>query len=136
MDDLHPEGTSRRQLATARAALRTTQDDHDRIKAVTEHAIITQAGGPKQLGVNAEDRDRALRIALEHDPAYLGIRHTLRQWQAEVDRLQAHVDDEIDDRRKAERASRDRLSTALEAVSVHADERGSAITILATPQAA
>ncbi len=69
MDDL----TSRRQLATARAALRSTQDDHDRIKAVTEQAVIAQVGGPKQLGVNAEDRERALRIVLEHDPAYLGI---------------------------------------------------------------
>ncbi len=53
MDDL----TTRRQLATARAALRTTQDDHDRIKAVTKHTIITQAGGPKRLGANSEDRD-------------------------------------------------------------------------------
>ncbi len=49
MDDL----STRRQLAAARAALRTTQDDHDRIKAMTEHAIITQAGGPKQLGTNS-----------------------------------------------------------------------------------
>ncbi len=94
MDDL----TTRRQLAHARAALRTTQDDHDRIKAVTEQAIIAQAGGSKQLGTNSDDRDRALRLALEDDPAYLGIRHTLRQWQAEVDRLQAHIDDEIDER--------------------------------------
>ena len=132
MDDL----TTRRQLAVARTALRTTQDDHDRIKAVTEHAVITQVGGSKQLGVNAEDRDRALRLALEADPAYLGIRHTLRQWQAEVERLQAHVDDEIDMRRSLDRASRDRLSTALEAVSVHADERPNAITIVAMPQAA
>ncbi len=98
MDDLHPEGTRRRQVAAARAALRTTQDDHDRIKAVTEQTVIAQVGGSKQLGVNAEDRDRTLRIALEHDPAYLGIRHTLRHWQAEVDRLQARVDDEIDER--------------------------------------
>jgi hypothetical protein len=132
MDDL----TTRRQLAAARAALRTTQDDHDRIKAVTEHAIMIQPGGPKQLGTNSEDRERALRIALEHNPAYVGIRHTLRQWQAEVDRLQACVDDEIDERRCADRASRDRLSTALEIVSVHADEGPDAITILATPKAA
>jgi len=128
--------TTRRQLAAARAALHITQDDHDHIKALTEHTIITQAGGSKQLGANSEDRDRALRIALENNPAYLGVRHTLRQWQAEVDRLQACVDDEIDERRKADRASRDRLSIALEAVSVHADEGPDAITILATPKAA
>jgi len=127
--------TTRCQLAAARAALRTTQDDHDRIKAMTEQAVIEQAGGPKQLGANSEDHERTLRLALEADPAYLGIRHTLRQWQAEGDRLQAQLDDEIDARRRADRASRDRLSTALEAVSVHADERGNAITIVATPQA-
>ncbi len=132
MDDL----TTRRQLATARAALRSTQDDHDRIKAVTEHAMIAQVGGSKQLGVNAEDRDRALRLALEADPAYLSIWHMLRHWQAEVDRLQALLDDEIDARRSLDRTSRDRLSTALEAVSVHADEGPDAITILATPKAA
>ncbi len=131
MDDL----TTRRQLAAARAALRTTQDDYNRIKAVTEQAVITQAGGSKHVGVNADDRERALRLALEVDPAYLGIRHTLRHWQTEVDRLQACVDDDIDERRHADRASRDRLSAALEAVSVHADERGSAITIVATPHA-
>ncbi len=49
MDDLHPEGTRRRQVAAARAALRTTQDDHDRIKAVTEQTVIAQVGGSKQL---------------------------------------------------------------------------------------
>lgn len=130
------ELTTRTQLAAARAALRTTQDDYDRIKAITEHAVIVAAGGPKQLGINAQDRDRALRLALEDDPAYLGIRYTLRQWQAEVDRLQALLDDEIDMRRAHDRASRDRLATALEAVSVHADEGPDAITILATPKAA
>ncbi len=68
--------TIRTQLATARAALHTTQDDYDRIKAITEQAVMTQAGGPTQLGTNSEDRERALRLALEADPAYVGIRHT------------------------------------------------------------
>jgi hypothetical protein len=63
------------------------------------------------------------------------MRHTLRQWQAKVDHLQAQVDDEIDGQRMLDRASRDRLSTALEAVSVHAAKQGSAITIVATPHA-
>ncbi len=57
----------------------------------------------------------------------------MRDYQAQVDRAQAQVDDEIDLRRMLDHASRDRLSTALESVSVHAAERGSAITILATP---
>ena len=130
------ELTTRQQLATARAALRTTQDDYDRIKAITEHAVIAAAGGPKQLGANAEDRDRTLRLALEDDPAYLGIRYTLRQWQAALDRLQALLDDEIDRRRSLDRASRDHLATALEAISVDADEGTDVITILATLKAA
>jgi hypothetical protein len=45
--------TTRHQLAQARAALRTTQDDHDRMKAVTEQAVLAEAGGSKQLGANA-----------------------------------------------------------------------------------
>jgi hypothetical protein len=130
------ERTTRTQLATARAALRTVQDDYDRIKAITEHAVIAAAGSFKQLGTNAEDRDRTLRLALEDDPAYLGIRYTLRQWQADVDRLQALLDDEIDGRRSLDCASRDRLATALEAISVHADEGTDVITILATPKVA
>jgi hypothetical protein len=129
------EPTTRTQLAEARAALRTTQDDYDRMKALTEHAVIAAAGGSKQLGANAEDRDRALRLALEDDPAYLGIRYTLRQWQSEVDRLQALLDDEIDVRRKENRASRDRLATVLEAINVHADAQPDAITIVATLEA-
>jgi hypothetical protein len=127
------EPTTRTQLAAARAALRTTQDDYDRMKAIIEHAVIAQAGGSKQLGANAEDRDQALRLALEDDPAYLGIRHVVRHWQAEVDRLQAQLDDEIDIHRSLDRTSRDRLATALEAINVHADEGADAITIVATP---
>jgi uncharacterized membrane protein len=83
--------------------------------------------------VNAEDRDRALRLALKDDPVYLGIRHVVRHWQAEVDRLQAQLDDEIDIRRSLDRATRDRLAAALEAINVHADEGPDAITIVATP---
>ncbi len=85
--------------------------------------------------MNAEDRDRALRLALKDDPVYLGIRHVVRHWQAEVDRLQAQLDDEIDIRRSLDRASRDRLATALEAINVHADAQPDAITILATLEA-
>jgi hypothetical protein len=72
---------------------------------------------------------------VEDDVACQHAQAELRHAQADVDRLQAQVEDEIDIRRMLDRASRDRLSTALEAVSVHAEERRSAITILATPQA-
>jgi hypothetical protein len=126
--------TLRRQLADARSALREAQDEHDRIKAQAEQHTIESAGAA--LGTNDKARDRALKLALDDDPAYIAARQELRRQQAHVDHLQADVEDQIDDRRTADRASRDRLSTALEAVSVHADERRSAITILATPQPA
>ncbi len=109
---------------------------YDLAKAQAAQRIIEAAGGSKALGLNAEDRDRALIIALAADEECMTAESTARTYQAQVDRLQAQVDDEIDLRRTQDRASRDRLSTALEAVSIHADERGSVITILATPQAA
>ncbi len=87
------------------------------------------------MGANAEERDRALTIALAADEECLIAQGTVRTYQAQVDRLQAAIDDAIDLRRTQDRAIRDRLSTTLEALSIHADERRSAITILATPHA-
>jgi len=130
------ELTTRRQLAEARIALRDAEDTHRYAQADAEARIIAAAGDPKKLGSNTEDRARAILLALKDDALYQAARVLVRRCQAHVDRLQARVDDEIDTRRILDRASRDRLSTALEAVSVHAEERHSAITILATPQAA
>ena len=132
MDDL----TIRQQLAEARIGLRLAQDVYDVVKAQAAQRIIDAAGGAKNMGANADDRDRALTIALAADEECMIAQGTTRDYQAQVDRAQAHVDDEIDLRRMLDRASRDRLSTALEAVSIHAEERRSAITILAMPQAA
>ncbi len=131
MNDL----TTRHQLAEARIALRRAQDVYDLVKAQAAQRIIEAAGGAKNMGANAEDRDRALTIALAADEECMLAQGTVRDYQAQVDRTQAQVDDEIDVRRMLDRASRDRLSTALESVSIHAEERHSAITILATPQA-
>ena len=130
MDDL----TTRRQLAETRIALRLAHDVYDLVQAQAAQRTTDAAGGPKGLGINSEDR--ALIIALAADEECRIAHGTVRDYQGQVERLQARVDDEIDDRRHAERASRDRIATALEIVSMHADERGSVITILATPQAA
>ncbi len=132
MDDL----TTRQQLAEARIALRLAQDVYDLVKAQAAQRIIEAAGGAKNMGSNAEDRDRALTIALAADEECKIAHGTVRDYQAAVDRAQAQVEDEIDTRRMLDRASRDRLSTALEAVSIHAEERHSAFTIVAMPQAA
>ncbi len=129
-----PTSTPRHQLADARSALRETQDDHDRIKAQVEQRITEAAG--TALGTNDKARDRALKLALDADPVYVTARQELRRQQARVDRLQANVDDQIDERRNADRDSRDRLTSALERIGVTQDERRDVLTILATPQAA
>ncbi len=132
MDDT----TIREQLAAARVRSRQAQDDHTAAKLAVKRRVLTEADGWKHIGTNDKERDIVLDAAVEDDAACQRTQAELRHAQADVDRLQAEVDDEIDLRRMLDRASRDRLSTALEAVSVHAEERRAAITILATPQAA
>lgn len=115
--------TKRQRLAAARIALRDAQDHHDLAKAQAEQRIIEAAGGAKNLGANAEDRTRAMTLALADDPAYCAALAALREAQAEVDRMQADVDDAIDQRRKLDRQSRDRASAALEALALLPAER-------------
>ena len=118
MDNL----TTRQQLAEARIGLRLAQDVYDLVQAQAAQRITEAAGGAKHMGTNAEDRDRALTIALAADEECRIAQGTVRDYQAAVDRAQAQVEDEIDMRRMLDRASRDRLSTALEAVSIHAED--------------
>lgn len=113
----------RAQLAAARIALRAQQDHHERITAEAEQRIIDAAGGSKHLGPNTEDRARALTIALTNDATYTESLMWVRNAQAEVDRLQAEVDDLIDQRRKLDRASRDRASAAIEQLALLSAER-------------
>ena len=115
--------TKRQRLAAARIALRDAQDHHDLTRAQAEQRIIEAAGGTKNLGANAEDRSRAVTLALADDPAYCAALAAFREAQAEVDRVQADVDDAIDQRRKFDRASRDRASAAIEALALLPAER-------------
>ena len=115
--------TKRQRLAAARIALRDAQDHHDLTKAQAEQRIIDAAGGAKNLGANAEDRSRAVMLALADEPAYCAALAAFREAQAEVDRVQADVDDAIDQRRKLDRASRDRASAAIEALALLPAER-------------
>ncbi len=128
--------TIRTQLADARARSRRAQDDHTAAKLAVKRRLLDEGQGWKGLGTNDKERDIRLDLAVEADATCQQTLAEVRHWQAEVDRLQAEVDDEIDARRCLDRASRDRLSTALEAVAVHAGERNAAITVLATPQRA
>ncbi len=115
--------TKRQRLAAARIALRDAQDHHDLAKAQAEQRIIDAAGGAKHLGANAEDRARALTLALAEDVTYTESFMWFRNAQAEVDRLQAEVDDAIDQRRTLDRASRDRASAAIEQLALLSNER-------------
>ena len=117
------KASPRTHLATARIALRAAQDHYDVTRAQAEQRIIEAAGGTKNLGANAEDQTRALTIALAEDAAYTESLTVLRQAQAKVDRLQAEVDDTIDQRRTLDRASRDRASAAIEQLALMNQER-------------
>ncbi len=131
MDDT----TIRAQLAAARTRSRQAQDDHTAAKVAVKRRVLCEADSWKHIGTNDKEREIVLDAAVEDDAACQRAQAELRHAQAQVDHVQALLDDEIDVRRMLDRASRDHLSTALEAVSVHAEERGSAITILATPHA-
>ncbi len=128
--------TNRIQLAEARARSRRAQDEHTAAKLAVKRRLLDEAQGWKGLGTNDKEREIRLDLAVEEDATCQQTQAELRHWQAEVDRLQAEVDDVIDTRRCLDRASRDRLSTALEALAIQAGERNEAITVLATPKRA
>jgi len=112
----------RLQLAEARIRLRAKQDEYDLITADAEQRITDAAGGPKGLGANAEDRARVLRLALHDDEAYREALAALRAAQADADRLCAAVEIAIDERKAADRDSRDRLTTMLQRLGGNDDE--------------
>ena len=57
----------RSELADARIERREAQDSYDDAKAQAEQRVIDAAGGAKRLGANAEDRARAVTLALNAD---------------------------------------------------------------------
>ena len=122
------------KLADARITLRAKQDEFDLITADAEQRITDAAGGPKGLGANAEDRARVLRLALADDEAYREALDALRDAQAEVDRLAAAVEIAIDERKAADRDSRDRLTTMLQQLGGSDDEHpADVLTLRLTP---
>ena len=104
----------RSEVAAARIELRDAQDAYEDAKAQAEQRIIDGAGGAKGLGANAEDRARALTLALNADENYPHTLSRLREAQARVDHAQALLGDAIDARRVEDRLSRDRASAAIE----------------------
>lgn len=107
----------RRALVTARDALRTTKEDHETIRAICEQRAV-DAGA---TGKNAEERERALLIALDKDGEYLKVRDRLDSAEYEVDRIQAEIAILEDNRKARELTCReennrvlDRLAAAYE----------------------
>jgi hypothetical protein len=109
----------RTELASARIHLRRCEDDFKRTKAHAEIRIIDRAGGSKALGANAEERERVLITTLYEDVTYLEALEELRKAQATVDIMQAQVEDIIDERKRLDRESRDRLAAALHELALN-----------------
>ena len=107
---------------------------YDLVTADAEQRITDAAGGPKGLGANAEDRARVLRLALHDDEAYREALEALRAAQAEVERLAATVENAIDERKAADRASRDQLTAVLQQLGGADDEHpADVLTLRLTP---
>lgn len=107
------------QFADAKAVLREQKADHETMKAIREQFAIDS--GAHNGCKNAEDRARALLIALDQDDDYLGARNRLRDAEYEVERLTAEITSAEDARdteklRVRDEANRvlDRLAAAYE----------------------
>lgn len=117
----HPNGNLRLLLADARTELRAAKDDEANARAIAEQAAIDAAGGSKALGANADDRERALTIALLRDATYLRARQALRNAEDRVESLEAHLEGFMDARRDEERQVRAALAEALSRAGIQVD---------------
>lgn len=96
-------------LVDARATLRTARDTHEIVKAEAEQRAV-DAGA---TGRNAEERGRALTLALARDARYSQALAQLRRAEAEAERLEALLEGARDARRVEEWTIRARLADAL-----------------------
>ena len=113
MSDL---ATIRRELAQARSDLRTADDYLHSARLRAELALIDRVGGdPKHIGSNDTDRKRAYDIACEGNDDYRWGLENLRKLQADVARLEAELDIQLDARRAREWELRERNIAVLEA---------------------
>jgi hypothetical protein len=101
----------RQELAEARMHLRETKEIYAVTKAQAESIIIARLGDT--LGKNAESRERNLLIQLEDDMSYRVVRQELRLLEDSIDRLEAALETELDERRAEEWRIRARLADAL-----------------------
>lgn len=100
----------RRTLVTAKDTLRTAKEDHATLTAICEQRAINDGA----TGKNAEERERALLIALDKDGEYLKSRDRLDGAEHEVDRISAEIAILEDDRKARELACRERANEVLD----------------------
>lgn len=100
----------RMRLVDVARALRDAKDDHEKIQARCEQqAILAGAAG----GKNAEERARALTIALASDDSYQLALTQVRRCEYEKERIEALLECARDERRAAEWQIRLKLADGL-----------------------
>lgn len=103
----------RYELAEARGYLRDAQDALKLAQAQAEQRAIDAANGPKGIGSNKEDRERALTIALGEDADYGQALSRVRLTEDRIDHLEAELREHEDQRKAAEWAIRAKLADGL-----------------------
>lgn len=114
----------REKLAKARINLRSAKDAYELARAKAEQQAVSTG---KADGKNAEERARALTVALSEDTGYITARTALRTCEAEVDRQEAALEGARDARRYDEWTIRAQLVDALNRMHVpsgHDDRAG------------
>lgn len=97
-------------LAAARVTLRQAKDELETAKAIAETNMIANGAAG---GKNAEERARALTVALEGSTLYRGALSYLRESEAYIDQIQATIAIEEDTIRIEELRVREKLAEAL-----------------------
>lgn len=97
-------------LAAARVTLRQAKDELETAKAIAETTMIHNGAAG---GKNAEERARALIVALEGSTLYRDALSYLRESEALIDQLQAEIANEEDRMRADELRVREKLADAL-----------------------
>lgn len=111
----NPEDLPRLRMCVAEATIdvNRARDNERLVKAVTEQQIIEAAGGEKNLGANAEARERALTIALNNTSIYIQAISRLRAAETTVLRVTSQLEIARDRRRERELSVRIALVQAL-----------------------
>lgn len=108
----------RRLLAEAKVQLRLVEYQHKVWRAQTEADLVERAGGEKNLGTNAESREREFILHLDREPDYQSVRRDLVATQDEVDRLTAEIEGRLDERRERQLAVQDKTADAYLALAM------------------